>query len=200
MRQPLRSHPFQRLSTPKEKSHLCRSGLSEAQQAMVLARLAECLHAVQRHFEIVTDRLQVSFDLSGTSAGQYRIQGRGTAYGTHRLRFNPYLLARHLDDSLRSTVPHEVAHFAVAMAYPTRSTRPHGPEWQQVMHLLGAQPLVTHRYALDGLPVRRQRRWRYRCDCAQHRVSTTRHNRIQRGTLYLCRNCGRPITLDELTD
>jgi SprT protein len=58
------------------------------------------------------------------------------------------------------------------------------------MQALGASPRATGRYDLSGLPLRRQRRFTYRCGCQTHQLSTVRHNRVQRGeAIYLCRQC-----------
>jgi SprT protein len=46
-----------------------------------------------------------------------------------------------------------------------------------------------HAYPLDRIEVRRQRRWSYQCDCSDHELSTTRHNRVMSGTRYHCRQC-----------
>jgi SprT protein len=42
--------------------------------------------------------------------------------------------------------------------------------------------------------VRRQRRFRYRCDCRDHLLTAVRHNRIvTRNVVYRCRECGGAI-------
>jgi SprT protein len=38
--------------------------------------------------------------------------------------------------------------------------------------------------------MRRQQRFEYHCQCQSWPLSTTRHNRIQRGAEYRCRKCG----------
>jgi SprT protein len=44
------------------------------------------------------------------------------------------------------------------------------------------------------VPVRRQRRFRYRCDCSTHQLSARRHNKIRHGRAnYLCRSCGSEV-------
>jgi SprT protein len=181
-------------STRRERLHLQRSGLGARQTDRVLARVRECLARVEHHYRTSLGEPEVAFDLDGTSAGQYRHSRRLGEGNAHRLRFNPYILAAHFDQNLATTIPHEVAHFAVARLFPRRRLRPHGREWQEVMRVLGAQPEATHRFALDGLPVRRQQRWHYRCECTDHALSTTRHHRIQRGARYLCRSCRQPLT------
>ncbi len=134
----------------------------------------------------------VQFDLTGRAAGQYRVL-RGEA----AIRYNPYIFARYYDENLNETVPHEVAHFVVDRLWGLRQVRAHGPEWQSVMRALGAEPRATARFDLTGLPVRRQRRFAYRCACRSHELTTCRHNRVQRGEAsYHCRQCGDSLVPD----
>jgi SprT protein len=143
---------------------------------------------IQRASRIYTHDLPmipVLFDLKGRSAGMYRVHGRKRV-----IRYNPYLFAKYFDDNINTTVPHEVAHYVVDILYGAHRVRPHGTEWQQVMLALGAEPSVTGKYDLSGIPVRRQQRHSYRCACTMHKISTARHNKIQRGKArYYCRNC-----------
>jgi len=127
----------------------------------------------------------VRFDLAGRSAGQFI--GRGD----HCLiRYNPWIFARYFEENLATTVPHEVAHYAVYRAWPGRRVRPHGAEWQGVMRALGVEPTVTFDLDLSGLPRRQQRRHRYHCGCKAHELSTTRHNRVRAGRArYACLQC-----------
>jgi SprT protein len=148
---------------------------------------------IQRASRIYTHDLPmipVLFDLKGRAAGMYRVHGRNRV-----IRYNPYLFAKYFDDNINTTVPHEVAHYVVDILYGAHRVRPHGAEWQQVMLALGAEPSVTGKYDLSGIPVRRQQRHSYRCACTMHKISTARHNKIQRGTAsYYCRNCKSQLT------
>lgn len=134
-------------------------------------------------------RLELRFDLTGRSAGQVVWRS------PHRLciRYNLGLALAQPDSFVAETVPHEVAH-VVAYACHGR-VRPHGPEWQAVMRHFGfAEPRRCHDFALTDTAVRRQRRWTYACGCADHQLSTTRHNRIQQERQrYVCRVCGEPL-------
>lgn len=130
----------------------------------------------------------VRLDLRGQAAGQ----ARWRAGERPVLRFNRQIAERHTADFLARTVVHEVAHL-VTLACHGR-TRPHGREWRAVMAELGIpQAERCHDYPVSADEVRRQRRWAYRCGCAEHAVSTTRHKRILRGARYLCRRCGGPL-------
>jgi SprT protein len=135
--------------------------------------------------------IPVRFDLRGRAAGMYRVRE-----GRRWIRYNPWIFARHPEDSLGQTIPHEVAHYIADALYGLRNIRPHGVEWQAVMHALGAEPRATGRYDLEGIPVRRQRRYDYHCDCTTHQLSSCRHNRVRRREMtYVCRYCGAPLVV-----
>lgn len=129
--------------------------------------------------------LPVHFDLAGKCAGMFKMRGDHCW-----IRYNPWIFGRYFDYNLAGTVPHEVAHYVVEATRGRRRVKPHGPEWRAVMARFGADPEVSFRLDLSGLPQRCQRTHPYRCNCRDHRLSTTRHNRVQRGTgAYLCRYC-----------
>ncbi len=166
--------------------------ISVPQRSQVLQATQDCVVRAAGLFEHVFVAPPVRFDLSGRAAGQYRVFGSEVA-----IRYNPYIFARYFEDNLNETVPHEVAHFVVDQLWGLRRVRAHGAEWQSVMRALGAEPRATARYDLTGLPVRRQRRFAYRCTCRRHELTTCRHNRVQRGDArYHCRYCGQPLVID----
>jgi SprT protein len=159
--------------------------IDEARRQLVVALteayVASAAEVLQRRFRPVT----VRFDLRGTTAGMFRAHGRQC-----EIRYNPWIFAKYWTYNLEGTVPHEVAHYIVHEVYGAGRVKPHGEEWQALMHYFGADPEVTFRLSLEDIPQRRQRTHSYRCACREHQVSTTRHNRVQRGTgEYLCRHC-----------
>jgi len=140
-------------------------------------------------FQFSPASVAVTFDLTGSAAGMYRVHGAERV-----IRYNPYIFAKYFANNLAVTVPHEVAHYVTDRLYGLRNIRPHGVEWKTVMRSLGADPCVTASYDLSGVPVRRQRRFSYRCECSTHQLSSCRHNKIQRGqSSYLCRRCGSAV-------
>ena len=160
-----------------------------SQQERVLRETESCLQRIERRFQIALRPIAVTFDLSGRAAGMYRVRREERV-----IRYNPYIFAKYFEDSLAVTVPHEVAHYATDCLYGLRNVRPHGEEWKTIMQALGADTRVTACYDLTGVPVRRQRRFSYHCECSTHRLSACRHNRVQSGqSNYLCRRCGSAI-------
>ena len=167
--------------------------ICKQQKAQVRDATLACLHRAGDLYQVEFETVPVSFDLTGRAAGMYQ-SGRGQRV----IRYNPYLFAKYFDNNLGVTVPHEVAHYITDRLYGLRNIRPHGAEWQAVMRALGAEPRATARYDLEGIPVRRQRRFSYRCDCNTHQLSTARHNRIRRGqATYYCRGCGAALAATE---
>lgn len=163
--------------------------LDAQRQEQVRCATLDCLRQARQIFQFELDPVPVTFDLRGTAAGMYRVRGCERV-----IRYNPYIFAKHFADNLALTVPHEVAHYVTDRLYGLRNVRPHGAEWQAVMLSLGAEPRATGRYDLTGVPVRRQRRFSYRCDCSTHQLSARRHNKIRYGRAnYLCRRCGSEV-------
>jgi len=122
---------------------------------------------------------------------------RGSTAGRADLRrwvvaFNRPMLRR--EDGFRiilpDTVVHELAHLAAFHLYDSRG---HDAAWRGMMERMGIPPRRTHDLDITGLPGV-QRRWRYRCGCGEVQLSTTRHNRILRGTqIYRCTRCHRQL-------
>jgi SprT protein len=163
--------------------------LDTQQREQVLVATEASLRKARAIYALALAPIEVVFDLRGSAAGMYRVRN-----GVRRIRYNPWIFARYFEDSLAVTVPHEVAHYVVDCLYGLARVRPHGSEWRAVMRALGASPRVSGRYDLAGLPLRRQRRFLYRCDCRSHELSAVRHNRVQRGEAsYVCRRCHKEI-------
>ncbi|WP_232059127.1 SprT family zinc-dependent metalloprotease [Kineobactrum salinum] len=163
----------------------------DASQRLQVERATEHFVAeAARHLQLSLPPVAVVFDLSGTAAGMFSVQGRRC-----QIRYNPWIFALHFAENLRHTVPHEVAHYAVYRRWGQRRLRPHGPEWRWLMDCFGVPPRVTFDLDLAGVPVRRQRRYPYRCACREHAVSTVRHRRVLRGQAsYRCRDCDSELT------
>jgi len=116
------------------------------------------------------------------------------AHGSGMIELNAVYLQRAREAMLEETVAHELAHLLVFHLSPRRRQPPHGKLWQEIMqHWFGVKPERTHRFPTAGVRSRRQRRWSYRCACSAHELSTVRHHRVQRGTVYLCRRCHEPL-------
>lgn len=129
--------------------------------------------------------IPVSCDLRGRSAGQVRRYNDGKLH----IRYNLEIAKLQPQQFVEETVPHEVAHVITWLLHGDKA-RAHGQEWRSVMAFLGIQQAQRcHEFSLPQQNVRRQRRWSYECGCQTFDLSSTRHNRILRGTEYRCPRC-----------
>jgi SprT protein len=166
--------------------------IDDQQQQQVCRETLACLQRAERLFRLGHKPIPVLFDLTGRAAGMYRVERRRAV-----IRYNPYIFARHFEHGLQTTVPHEVAHYITDRLYGLAHVRPHGREWRAVMQALGVEARATSTIDLEGLPLRRQRRFTYRCACTTHRLSACRHNRVTAGhARYHCRACGGELVAD----
>lgn len=164
--------------------------ISDAQQLQVIRNTNDCITRVAAYFGRVFDEIPVYFDLRGKAAGMYRV-----TEGEPCIRYNPYIFAKYFDDNLIQTVPHEVSHYVTDLMYGFRNIRPHGSEWKEIMRFFGASTRATCSYDLDGLPVRKQKYFSYKCQCSAHQLSSRRHGKVARRQMqYFCKKCGSLLT------
>ena len=163
--------------------------IGDTEQRQVEQKTEDYICRAEGIFGRPFDRVPVLFDLKGQTAGMFK------TIGTRRLiRYNPWIFSKYFEENLRDTVPHEVAHFIVHEVYPRRGVKPHGVEWRELMARFEADPGVTFNLDLEGVPQRKQAKHRYHCGCQLHEVSTTRHNRAERGGVrYQCVTCDGPL-------
>lgn len=142
-------------------------------------------------------RPPLHFDLTGSSAGQVQFSRHGRRLRPQIIRLNLAVAqanpARH-----HQTVAHEIGH-AVAVLVHGRAGSGHGQHWRTIMAAFGQPAERCHDYDLSGIPVRRQRRFRYACGCADDQwLTTVRHRRQQRGEQrYICRRCRTPLAFND---
>ena len=136
--------------------------------------------------------VDVAFDLTGRAAGTYNP-------ARLLIRYNMQLAENQFDEFVAQTVPHEVAHHVVdeVTRLWLRRVRPHGDEWRLVMRHFGQEPDRCHDFDLQGVKIKRQRRFLYRCACQEHAVSTVRHNRARKGTRYRCTKCDQALVYQQ---
>jgi len=159
---------------------------AEHPELLVAKKLAELNVRSEALFGVRIEPV-ISFDLKGQAAGQAN-------YRENKIRFNRQLLEKYTPEFVDQTVPHEFAHLVAYQKFGRR-IRPHGMEWKRVMEAFGVTPTRTHNF--DVSPTRRLKRFHYRCHCpgSDYQLSSIRHNRIQRGRIYLCRKCGSSLFL-----
>lgn len=159
--------------------------IGDGQQRQVTEASERYIGQAESIFQRSFNRVPILFDLRGRAAGMFRVVDKKCC-----IRYNPWIFGKYFEENLRDTVPHEVAHFIVHEIYGRSAVKPHGPQWRSLMARFGADAGVTFDLDLEGVPQRRQRTHAYHCGCRIHEVSTTRHNRVQRGVgRYNCRYC-----------
>lgn len=141
-----------------------------------LSRLASL--ALQRPLAPIAIR----YDLRGTAAG---------CASAHQIRLNPVLLRENLEDFLRHTIAHEVAHSAVMQRWPRAAA--HGPQWWALMEALGYPATRCHRYDTHHARLRHMTSYPYACRCGVQLLSAIRHRRSLTGPGYRCRRCHQPL-------
>ena len=153
-------------------------------QHLVSDKLKELRVKTEKLFNVSVEP-ETAYDLKGQAAGQAN-------YRENRIRFNRDLLEKYTHEFVNQTVPHEFAHL-VAYRKFGRTIKPHGLEWKSVMIALGVEPERTHGFKVA--PSRRLKRFVYRCECpdSAYELTSIRHNRIQRGGVYLCKKCQSPL-------
>ena len=105
------------------------------------------------------------------------------------------LAERNLEDYLSQTIPHEYAHFVAHYKWGNRISA-HGYEWQSVMiRCFNLSPDRCHNYDVSEVKsTNKIQRHFYCCSCGHEtNFSTTIHNRIQSGRIYLYAKCRHNI-------
>ena len=162
--------------------------LSETQQESVIQATDCWIERASVIFGQQFKHISVVFDLKGRTSGMFCTEGK-----RHWIRYNPWIFAKHFDDSLSTTVPHEVAHYICFKLYG-RNHRPHGPEWKAVMGQFGVSANATCKLDISDIPQKQLKRFAYKCNCRIHELTSIRHNRIVRGTAnYSCQKCGADL-------
>jgi SprT protein len=159
------------------------------QQAEAAVRRSE--RCARRFYGINLPEALIDFSLRGRCAGQARVDRNGHT----SLRINQQLLAENLDDFLKNTIPHEIAHLVVnwKARKKRQRPRPHGPEWQAVMqNCFELEPVRCHAYVTTPARVV-PRDYLYACSCREHRLTSIMHNRISKSYHALCRACRTPL-------
>ncbi len=162
--------------------------IDSSRETMVINEVQKYVALSDTLFQAYLDPVKVSFDLTGTTAGMFRVKA-----GQAEIRFNPQAFSLEFDQHLMETVPHEVSHYVVYRLFGHRNIKPHGKEWQNVMIALGKTPRVSGGYSVDGLSTRKFVTHPYRCACQSHQLTSIRHNRVLKGKYYLCRKCRHPL-------
>ena len=167
--------------------------LSGEQQQRVIDETNNYIAQANKLFNIKAKNIDIQFNLKGRSAGMYRIKRNRKIFFSHckrEIRYNPYIFSKYFDDSFKTTIPHEVAHYISDIMHDLKNIKPHGNEWKAIMQAFGVDASVTASYDLSGIPLNNRTLFSYQCDCREHQLGIIRHNRIKNNqNQYFCKSC-----------
>jgi len=105
------------------------------------------------------------------------------------------ILFQHMTDGeKRKTVIHETCHVVAHIKYEELAH--HGQIWKSLMRKCGYSPDVYHDMPVKQLGLtNRKRRYKAKCGCREHTITTTTKNRINRGCMYQCKVCKNKLEL-----
>lgn len=153
--------------------------------------------AASRWPAIKNDLPEVLYDLKGIRAGIANIH-------KWQIRINPVLLNENIEEMISQTIGHEIAHLVAFSLWPPAKgrkkeyTRPHGIYWQMVMKEFGLEPDRTHTFNITNSRCYTKKTYEYSCKCRKNiSISSVKHNRINRGYVYVCTRCKSHIRLKQ---
>lgn len=181
---------------PSSNNHGDHPVLSKARQETVVNATHGWVKKASDLYSITIDPIDVFFDLRGRTSGMFCTRGK-----RRWIRYNPWIFAKHFDDSLAITVPHEVAHYVCFLLHERKhwfngkqKLKPHGVEWKAVMQQFGVPANATCTLDISDVPQKQLKRFPYKCLCSTHELTSIRHNRIVRGrNRYLCPKCNSEL-------
>lgn len=150
--------------------------------------------------------IEVKYDLNSANAlGTHRYDFQQSK---HIIRLNPALLNELKQPYIDDVLVHEVCHALVKHNYGRinsmgKKIMPHGKEFKYFCRVLNIDTGATTNVASGSKAMkasgRNTKRHTYSCKCSEHQLSTTRHNKIQRGTAsYSCRKCNTTLSKGKL--
>ena len=167
--------------------------MSIERQQIVIQQTHAYIEKANELFKIKAASVDIVFNLKGRAAGMYRVKQRPFSKN-REIRYNSYIFSKYFDDNLKTTVPHEVAHYVSDVIYGLKNIKPHGREWKQIMFAFNADAAVTANYDLSGIPTKKLSTFVYQCACGDRQLSSIRHNKIiKRRYQYFCKTCKQTL-------
>lgn len=152
-----------------------------------IKRFNDLISESNDRYGITLPTIDLRFDLRGRSAGQAIRKGN-----TYSIRLNTNINHDHI---LNDTIPHELAHI---ICMYTGWDKGHGKIWKTICQTLGGTGNRCH--SEEVTLARKVKKFSYTTTCGQViTVSTTRHNKIQNGTVYKIPSTGGRLIRDSWT-
>lgn len=148
---------------------------------LVKAKIEVLENIVKDRFGLTLLELKISYDLEGLKAGVFNPK-------TNEIKLNGKLCEEFPERMANEVLVHEVAHFITNNLF--KISKPHGSEWKRIAMILGLnKPKATHDMPVK--PARLFQRYKYKCRCGIHKITSIRHNRIiSKKAKYTCKRCG----------
>jgi SprT protein len=162
---------------------------------LILNKVEECFQIAEKFYNRTFERPQnIIFKTSGTTGGTSNFRKKELMFQLDFAIHNP-------EDYIRTTVPHEVAHYVQRAVYGYfrngKKVMPHGQEWKYVMrYVYNLNPDRCHNYDTSVTRTKKQTTHLYGCGCGKEfNLTTTMHNKILKGSRRICKSCRGTITL-----
>jgi SprT protein len=164
--------------------------MAKANKSDVKAKIKELKAYALKEWDIkVTFNIDYKLD-SVRTLGSYHP-------GTKTMSLNANLLKEFGTLYIDDIVVHEFAHAVVAKLFPNglngrKKVMPHGKEFKAVCSHFGIDGRATTSLFNNSKSMKKSNKltFSYTCDCGHdHQLSKTKHNRILKGTNYLCGLC-----------
>lgn len=161
----------------------------------VLAKTNETITKIESMYDIkFSQQVKLRFNIDSA-----RLAGEAQ-YKDFTVRINPHFLEKYPDETINTTVPHEVAHLGIYQLYwlnRKRRVDGHGPEWKSMMVRIGADPSRCHTMKADEGVGRQKPKYGYKCsECSEPIIVGPQvHSGIQRGQQRIPNCCGRRARL-----
>jgi len=145
-------------------------------KARVKATLEKCIVTANAHYGRTFKYPTVLYTKRGRTAGTANDS-------TYTVNFNAVLLMENVEDFLKRTVIHEMAHLIDGIVSPEakaggrwgRKRDIHGPRWKGIMKLLGGPTSRCHSYDTTNSKIKRTKKPKHvwKCGCGNGSVKLT---------------------------
>lgn len=127
---------------------------------------------------------------------------------TKTVHMNKIMLSTFSDESIRTTVIHEIAHHIQQLVYP-KAKQSHGPEFKRIDLVLGGDGSIYVKsvkcsdkfMSILNKDKPKAQTFKYTCSgvnkCRSYEFTKNRHTRASNGSGYICGTCSAPLVLDK---
>lgn len=105
-----------------------------------------------------------------------------------RIELNTQMFLANTEEFFQRTIPHEVGHIVQFILKP-KAKQAHGPEWREIMTIMGYGQSRTHSY--DTSVSTGKETFKYKCGCSDKMYFLSRllHKKVSSGEHRTCRKC-----------